>query len=711
MNLKLTSLAAAVLLCTSTVINAEEETDQINAPDVGEGGETITIMGQYLSVNEINSVKTPTPVIDVPQSLSIMTADELTRRGITAIGQIIDYTPGVNTSQGEGHRDSVVFRGIRSTADFFLDGNRDDVQYYRSLYNVEKVEILRGPNALLFGRGGTGGVLNRVTKKPVTGEAFTGLKASIDYYGAYSIEVDDNISDDDNAAFRINAMVESLNNHRDFYDGNREGFNPTFRYKYSEDTILDLSYEYANHERFIDRGIPTGADGRPVENLDYIVFGDPENNYHTLEANVIRANIEHQISDDFKGNFSVYYGDFDKVYANFYATDYDEDTRVVELDGYIDGTQRQNLILSSNLISETEFAGLNHTIIFGLEYISTRSNQDRFNPVFSTTLGDRESFNLSRPLDFRGLAGTNADGIPFTVDFSDLNDATKVDLTVTSFYAQDEIEISEHLDIVLGARFDSFDITVFNADPDVRETRSRTDDEISPRAGIVFKPQENISLYASYSESFLPRSGEQYANINGNNNQLDPDTYSNQEIGFKWDIDSDLSFTAALFENEQSSPQVADNDPSTLDVIDSEISGFEMTLSGTVTEDWYMSANYSNLDGEIVDRSGPTGRTPRELPENTFSIWNTYMISDEFGIGFGATYQGESFINSSNSAVLPSYTRIDAAAYYDLSPTWRLQLHVENLTDELYFPSAHSTHQATVGSPVNVKLAIIGTFE
>ena len=706
MQFKLSSVAAALLLANSVSLQADDDTG--NNP---ENDEKITILGQVLSVNEVNSVKSPTPVIDVPQSLSIFTAEELTARGISAISQIIDYTPGLNTSQGEGHRDSVVFRGIRSTADFYQDGNRDDVQYYRALYNVEKVEILRGPNALLFGRGGTGGIINRVSKKPVTGEEFTGVKASIDYYGGFSTEVDTNVSEDDRSAFRINAMVETLENHRDFYDGDRQGFNPTFRYEFSDETVLDLSYEYINHERFIDRGIPTGDDGRPVENLDYIVFGDPDNNYHTLEANVVRANLQNQFSDTFKGNFSLFYGDFDKVYANFYASNYDEATRIVELDGYIDTTQRQNLILSTNLIKEATFADLNHTIIWGVEYISTSSNQDRFNPVFDSTNGDRESFRVNRPLNFRGLSGVNSDGVAVTAAFSDLNDATDVDLSVTSFYIQDEIEISKNLDIVLGARFDSFDITVFNADPDVRETRKRTDEEISPRAGLVFKPEENISLYLSYSESFLPRSGEQYANINGSNNQLDPNTFANQEVGIKWDLDNGLGFTAAFFENEQSSPQVADSDPSTLDVIDSDISGFEMTLSGQLTDDWYLTANYSNLDGEIVDRSGPTGRTPRELPENTFSIWNTYMISDDFGIGFGATYQGESFINTSNSAVLPSYTRFDAAAYYDLSPSWRIQLNVENLTDELYFPNAHSTHQVTVGSPVNARLSIIGTFE
>ncbi len=154
--------------------------------------ERLTVKGKYLSVNQSNSIKSPTPIIDVPQSLSIITAEEITARGITSIGQIIDYAPGVNTSQGEGHRDSVVFRGVRSTADFYLDGNRDDVQYYRALYNVEQVEILRGPNALLFGRGGTGGILNRVSKK------------------AKTRQLDTNVDTGDKSALRINAMYESL---------------------------------------------------------------------------------------------------------------------------------------------------------------------------------------------------------------------------------------------------------------------------------------------------------------------------------------------------------------------------------------------------------------------------------------------------------------------------------------------------------------------
>ena len=694
MKFKLTSIATAVLL--SPVALA------VDVEDI----ERVTINGQYLSVNQSNSIKSPTPIIDVPQSLSIMTSEEITARGITSIGQIIDYTPGVNTSQGEGHRDSVVFRGVRSTADFYLDGNRDDVQYYRALYNVEQVEILRGPNALLFGRGGTGGILNRVSKKAKTGEQFVNYNVSANTFGAYNLQLDTNIDTGDESAVRINAMYESLENHRDFYDGDRYGFNPTARIELSDNTIVDLSYEYIDHERFIDRGIPTGANGEPVEAFEDIVFGDPENNYQTLDADVFRANLQHRFSDNLKGNFNAFYGDYDKVYANFYAADFDAQTNVATLDGYIDTTQRENLILSANLVGEFETGSFEHTVIFGGEVINTKSNQDRFNPVFDSTGNDKERFAVERPLSFRGLTGTNADGETVTTSFSALNDDTHVDLDVYSFYVQDEIALSDNFDVVIGARFDSFDIEVFDARPAVLETRNRKDEEVSPRAGLVYKPQENISIYASYSESFLPRSGEQYANINGDANQLDPDTFTNQEIGVKWDFAQGLSFTAAIFENEQKSLDNDPNDPEGFVEVDSDVSGFELQFQGSLTDKWYITANYSNLDGENAD-----GVELRELPENTLSVWTTYQVNDLFGFGLGATYQDESYIlTAENSPVLPSYTRVDASAYYDLSDKMRLQLNIENLTDTLYFPNAHSRHQATVGAPINARLSLVGSF-
>ena len=673
--------------------------------------EETLVRGSYLQSNEANALKTPTPILDVPQSLSIVSSEQILRRGFTSVSDIIEYLPGVSMSQGEGHRDAVVFRGVRSTADFFIDGVRDDVQYYRPLYNLEQLEVLRGPNALLFGRGGTGGILNRVTKKAEIGSNFSQITGYADSFGAGGLQGDVNVGLTDSVAFRLNAMAEGLDNHRDHFDGERIGVNPTARLSLNESTRLDLSYEYVDHERFIDRGIPTGSNGDPVERFDRVVFGDPNVNVTRLKAHIFMANLEHRFSDSMKGKVTALYGDYDKLYQNFYAASYDEANfpDVVTLDGYVDTTQRENLILSGNLIKEVSFANMSHRFLLGAEYVDTSSDQDRWNTYWSETADDKETFSVTRPMGIIGGVGMNALGATTVNDFTvDQHDDTRVGIEVASFYLQDEMAVTDYLDIVLGARFDQFEIDVFNVPAD--ESRSKRDEEVSPRMGLVLKPMENMSLYASYSESFLPRSGEQFANINGSKGQLDADTYANTELGFKWDISPALSFTAAVFEIEQESPQVADNDPATLDVIKSETDGFELQLEGQLTEAWYISAAYSYLDGEQMGRTGSKGLRPRELPENMFSVWNFVQFTPKLGAGLGLTYQDESFINNSNTARLPSYTRVDAALYYEWSDDLRVQLNFENLGDTVYFPSSHSTHQASVGAPFNARLAVTMDF-
>ncbi len=707
----LTASAIAMTMSTAAIAQDNQNIPQAEE-NISDSGD-IVVTGQFLYTDQVNSVKTPTPILDVPQSLSIATAEQITQQGFDSIGDIVLYTPGVTQSQGEGHRDAVVFRGVRSTADFFVDGVRDDVQYFRSFYNLEQVEILRGPNALLFGRGGTGGILNRVTKKGVIGEQFTGFQASVDTFGAFSGQVDLNIPAGDNAALRVNAYYENLNNHRDFFDGDRFGINPTLRLKVSEKTTVDLSYEYINNDRFIDRGIPSSG-GFPAQQLVDITFADPENNFTTFESHVLRANVQHEFSDNLKGNFTASWGDYDKVYSNLFPVGFDSATNAVSLDGYIDTTQRQNFVLAGNLVGDFNTGSIGHTILFGGEFIDTSNNNDRFNAFFDTSQDDVESFLAIRPLAINNFIGVNAAGNPTTFAFSDLNDDTEADVSVYSFYIQDEIEVTDWLNLVIGGRFDSFDITVDNVETFIntgtRDILSRRDSDFSPRLGVILKPQENISFYGSFSESFLPRSGEQFADINPPDDALDPNIFQNLELGLKWDFMPRLSFTAAVFEIQQSSPQVADNDPGTLDIIDSEIQGFEAQIQGNITDAWYISAGYSYLDGNQEDNMGNEGNRLRELPENTFNLWSTYQITPKFGIGAGLTYQDESFADNGNNVTLPSFTRIDAAAFYDISDNLRMQVNIENLTDTEYFPNAHTANNITVGAPLNARFTISGRF-
>jgi catecholate siderophore receptor len=678
--------------------------------------EEILVKGRVLQSDQMNALKTPTLIINVPQSLSIVTDEDVRKKGFKEIGDIVRYTPGINTSLGEGHRDAVVFRGVRSTADFYQDGVRDDVQYYRPLYNVEQVEVLRGPNALLFGRGGTGGIINRVSKKAVNGQDFKTVDIGIDSFGATDLAADVNTNLSDSVAFRLNVHSDSLENHRDFYNGDRFGINPTVNIALDADTDLDLSYEYMDHERFIDRGIPT-ANGEPVKALSDIVFGDKDGNLSTLEASVFRAALSHRFSDSTKGSLSLTSNSFEKMYQNTYANSYDLDNNVVEMDGYHDPTERDNLILSANLVNELNFANMTHTFLTGFEAVKTTNSNLRYDTYWSTnpcgaSNDDRESFDVNpgNPIDFT----VNHEGDDTAVEYMGqscdqaLNSSTETDISVSSFYFQDQIEVTDNLIVLLGGRYDKFDITVDDlkseSDP---SSVSRVDEEFSPRFGLIYKPKNNVSVYYSYSESFMPSSGEQFkdpTSVEAPWEKLKPHYYETSEVGLKLDLNKSLSLTSAYFESEA---EVEDYDNSEyISKRGLSVDGFELELKGRVNENLNVAFSYSNLDGETAK-----GGQPREIPESTYSIWTTYDINPNFGWALGVMHQGESAVKDDKpDPLLPAYTRVDAAVYYSIADDLKLQLNIENLSDEVYFPHSHKAHQVAVGEARSTRLSLSKTF-
>ena len=672
--------------------------------------EEVEVKGKVLYVDQVNSLKPPVPILDVPQSVSVITDEEIKNQGFRAIGDIIRYTPGVNTSQGEGHRDAVVFRGVRSTADFYQDGIRDDVQYYRSLYNVEQLEILRGPNALLFGRGGTGGLINRVTKKAEIGEAFGSFDVGADSFGAADIAVDANFATSENTAVRLNLHTDSLANHRDFYEGERYGINPTVKIL-AGDTTVDLSYEYADHERFIDRGIPT-ANNTPVESLKDVVFGVEGLNLQTLEASILRANIAHDYSDSGKFNMSITSSDFKKMYKNLYAAGYDGTANTVKLDGYLDPTERQNLILNANVVNEFNNGSTSGTVLVGLEFVDTDNKNYRYNTFFNNRAGsdageptDQQIFNITRPLDI----SVTSTGLASTVDYTtDLKSSSESDITVTSLYLQGDIDFSDNWKMIIGGRLDNFDITV--TDVKKSQDQSRKDDMFSPRFGVIYKPADNMSLYVSYSESFLPRSGEQYKKLDASGAALDPDVFENTEIGYKYDINDALTFTAAIFDSKSTRAEKDNETGEMNEVRGLEVEGVEIELSGDIDDQNNLTFGYTSLDG--VTSKGT--KQPRELPDQMLSLWYSYQANERIGFGLGVTHQGESFIkdtsNGSTGPALPDYTRVDFALYINASDNDVVRIHVENLTDELYFPHSHSTHQASVGESLNARISYSRRF-
>ena len=677
-----------------------------NSDDV----EEVEVKGKVLYVDQVNSLKPPVPILDVPQSVSVITDEEIKNQGFREIADIIRYSPGVNTSQGEGHRDAVVFRGVRSTADFYQDGVRDDVQYYRSLYNVEQLEILRGPNALLFGRGGTGGLINRVSKKAEIGEAFGTFDFGADSFGAADLALDANFATSDTTAVRLNLHTDSLANHRDFYEGERYGINPTVKIV-AGDTTVDLSYEIADHERFIDRGIPT-ANNTPVESLKDVVFGVKGLNLQTLEASILRANVAHDYSDSGKFNMSFTSSDFKKMYKNLYAAGYTAADNTVKLDGYLDPTERQNMILNANVVNEFSNGSTSGTVLVGLEFVDTDNKNYRYNTFFNNRAGkdageptDQQIFNITRPLDI----SKTSTGLDSTVDYTtDLKSSSESDITVTSFYLQGDIDFSDNWKMIIGGRLDNFDITV--TDVKKSQDQSRKDDMFSPRFGVIYKPVDNMSLYVSYSESFLPRSGEQYKKLASKEAALDPDVFKNTEIGYKYDINDALTFTAAIFDSESTRAE-KDNDTGEMNEIRGlEVEGVEIELSGDIDDQNNLTFGYTSLDG--VTSKGT--KQPRELPDQMLSLWYSYQANETFGFGLGVTHQGESFIkdtsNGSTGPALPDYTRVDFALFINASDNDVIRINIENLTDELYFPHSHSTHQASVGESLNARVSYTRRF-
>jgi catecholate siderophore receptor len=543
-----------------------------------------------------------------------------------------------------------------------------------------------------------------VTKKAEIGQDFNAYSLSLNTFGASEVQFDKNVAIDETSAFRLNAYFNTFENHRDYSDGSGYGVNPTYKFALSDQTTLDVSVEAIDYDRSIDRGIPSGADAKPATEYSHIVFGDPDLNKSEFESLAFRALLQHSFSDTLKGIFTASYTDYDKLYKNFYAKKYNETANdKVTFDGYVDTTKRQNLVLSGNLVAQFEQGDVNHTLLYGAEYLNSSSENDRHTPIYGTA-GNELSIagrNLPNGFNAGGLA------VDFTSGSSNSKDDSTSDVDVLSLYVQDEIELSDNLTALLGARYDKYEIDSVN----VKKNNEKTDhseSEITPRMGLIYKPQEDVSVYASYSQTFLPASGDQFATVGGGSD-FDPNEYTNLEAGVKLNLASGFNVTAAVFQVDADVVEdiSATSTKGDYQRFNNEIEGFELQVMRKVSNQWTVSAGYTKLDGDDTN----TGKRVAELPKSTFTIWNNFQLSDKLGLGLGAIYQGESSPKGGpGKGIVPSFTRVDAAAYYQLSDNLRLQLNVENLLDEEYYPHAYGDHQFTVGAPLNATVSIKGTF-
>ncbi len=697
---KASFIAMAFAALVSNPAMAEEAA--LDAAAGYDDNNTIIVTGVsegYVASNSVTATKTDTPLLDIPQTINVVTRTQLDDQSHHSLADVLRYVPGTTVGQGEGNRDQITMRGQNTTADFFLDGVRDDVQYYRGLYNIERVEILKGPYALIFGRGGGGGIINRVQKSPQT-EIFSAGQASINSFGAYDVSADLNAPLNDMAAVRLNAVYESLDSYRDFVGGERYAWNPYVAFRFEENWKLGLSYEYVNDDRTTDRGVPSIATGagepnRPISGYRDQFFGVRGVNRTKLEAHVAKLRLDGQLAENLSFSSSMLYGDYDKIYVNVFANGAATGQNgTVALSSYSDPTKRKNFIAQGNVVWDVATGSLEHKILIGAEYGDQKSANRRFNGTLSSG-----SLDLANPI------------FP-TVTFNILNRDTVSDVEFFSAYVQDQISIGEYIDVVAGLRYDSFDIQGVDLFPAIDRPFARKDDKISPRLGLIVKPQENISIYGSYSQSFLPRSGDQFLTLSTTQENLAPEKFTNYELGAKWDIKSNLNVTLALFQLDRSNATTPDpaNPLASINVGKTRTKGVELSVAGRITPEWQVHGGYSYQDAALA---GNDAVRLGQVPKHQASLWNRYDFASRLAAGVGIIHQSSQFAairTTATTTKLPSFTRVDAALYYDVNDAVQLQVNVENLFDTAYFADAHNNNNISTGAPINGRFTIRAKF-
>ncbi|MFN3911928.1 TonB-dependent receptor [Hyphomonas sp.] len=672
-----------------------------DAPDDVKRQETVYVYGArsgYAEDTSRGATKTDTPIVEIPQAMTVITGDLMRDQAMTGVGEALRFVPGVTVAQGEGHRDAPVLRGNTTTADFFVDGVRDDLQYYRDVYNTDRIEVLKGPSGLVFGRGTGGGVINRVTKQ-ADGERVRAVTfgAGSFGYGRASLDLGDALSETADA--RVNLVYEQADSYRDGVDSERYGLAPSAALTLGDRTTLRLSAEHYVDERVTDRGVPS-INGRPFDVSEKSFYGNPELSPSEVTANTLSAVLEHEISSALTLRSTLLYGDYEKFYQNIFAsTAVNAAAGTVQLAAYNSMTTRENLISQTDLVWKGRAAGLDHTLLVGVEAGQQTSDNQRTEGQFPAA-GGLERLTVS-------VADRGQDAVAV---FGRLSRDNVNDLNLLAVYVQDQIRLTDQVQVIAGARFDRYD---FEFDNRIGADASRTDEFVSPRLGLVYAPVQDLSVYASWAQSYLPQTGEQFSSLTPAQADFEPEAFENSEIGIKWQPSDELLLTAALFRLDRSntlSPGAVAG--TTVQTGEQRSEGLELSVQGEIVEGWDVAAAYAWQTAEITETtsSAPAGRGVPLVPEHSASLWNKVRATGRIDLGLGLVWQDDRFASISNAVVLPSYTRLDAAVYYQLTDDLSMQLNLENLTGETYAVSSHNDNNIMLGAPLTAKVTLSARF-
>jgi catecholate siderophore receptor len=470
-------------------------------------------------------------------------------------------------------------------------------------------------------------------------------------------------------------------------------------------TRIDFGFEHFHDRRTADRGVPS-LEGKPVEGFTRTFFGDPDKSFARANVDLVTFGNEHQLAEGLTLRNHTLFGDYDKFYQNIFAGSAVLPATAalpgrVRLSAYNNRNNRRNLFTQNDLVWENRLGGIDQTLLVGFELGREKSRNVRNTGLVSgAELIDGNAVPLSDPT-------VDAD-VVWAPIASDANNRVKA--TIAAAYVQDQVRISPMFEIVAGLRFDSFKLSVDDLRPAAGGRFSRRDNLWSPRLGLIAKPSDDLSLYASYSRSYLPQSGDQFSSLDADRADLKPERFDNYELGAKWEILDGLLATAALYQLDRSNTRATDpNDPTRTVLTGAQRSrGLELGLERSVTSRWMVSAGYAFQKAEITKTTtaAPKGREVPLVPRHSFSLWNRYDFTPSIGAGLGLIARSKSYASISNAVTLPGYARVDAALFYKTPWGIETQINVENLLGAHYFPTANADNNIAPGAPRTVKATV-----
>ena len=675
----------------------------------------------YAPAAGTTAAKIDAPLRDIPQSVQIVTQEVMRDQAARSVSDVMKTIPSVGIATGDGQRDALVIRGFTALYDILLDGVRDDSQYFRDLYNIERVEVVKGPAAALYGRGSSGGLVNLITKKP----GFTNsgeIGYTIGSYGLKRADFNLNRAVSDTLAIRLDGAVEDSGSYRPNAYIRSRAFSPSLLWKDGSQSLL-LQYNYQHQDRSIDFGVP-GYQGRPANVAGNAYYGAlhafPEDHANS-QIESTTAQYKNRLGEGatFTDTFRYYEYTLDRRHTRVGSVN---DSGAVPMALLSRGSVQRyehGWFNQSELTRDVNIGGLDNKLLVGVEI----GEQKRYQEVNNAAAGNRAGYAFSTPL-FAPVARD----LPGTVPVSQASAPTAGYTTnpTRSLYAQALTSWTPTIKTLLGLRYDSFgqrydDRLPANAD------LSRTDKNVSPRAGVVWQPTAAQSYYASVTKSYQP-SGEA-GPLAVTNADLKPEQTVNLEIGSKTDLfDGGATFTAALYQLTRSDVKYTDPILNKLiNVGEQRSRGVELTFAGQVRPGWQVIAGYSYLDALVTRGVGTVtapfssavatplqGKTLALAPRQTFSLWTLKSIDSlvhGVQVGAGVIARSASFANVDNAVVMPGFATVDLAAYWrPAARGWSAALNLKNVLDRRYYLSANNDLGILPGGPRTVEVSARYSF-